>query len=186
MTEVTVTKEGYHPHLERLDVDRHVVHILSLAPIGPRWDPSGTYTMTVTAAPECRDALPQDARSRTYSAAIVVTSGGRYAGISFPGAQFVSTNWWFWQDARIDSDSLTLEAYDDHNYGPALVERLSPSRYFLVEGTNELARAKLFRSSNGLEGQLDATISIAEGNDYFSGSRVGTCRSVNHRLTFSR
>lgn len=185
-TEVSVTKEGYHTHVERLDVNRHVVHSLSLALIAPRWDPSGTYTMTVTAGPECRDALPQDARSRTYAASIVVTSGGRYAGISFPGAQFQSTNWWFWQDVRIDSDSLTLEAYDDHNYGPALVERLSPSRYFVVEGTNDLARAKLFRSPTGLEGLLDATISIVEGPSYFSGSRVGTCRSVNHRVTFSR
>ena len=90
------------------------------------------------------------------------------------------------EDLGSDPDSLTLEAYDDHNYGPALVERLSPSRYFLVEGINDLARAKLFRSSTGLEGLLDATISIVEGIDYFSGSRVGMCRSANHRLTFSR
>jgi len=185
-TEVTVTKQGYHPHLERLDVNRHLLHNLSLALIEPRWDPSGTYTMTVTAAPECRDALPEEARARTYPASIAVESNLSYAGIRFPGTQFVSMNWWFWEAARIGANSLTLEASDYHNYGPPLVERLSPARYFLVEGTNELAKAEVFRSSTGLEGQLDATISIREGNNWFDAPRVATCRSVNHRLTFAK
>jgi len=183
-TEVTVTKQGYHPHLERLDVSRHLSHNLSLVLIGPRWDPSGTYTMTVTAAPECRGALPEDARARTYPASIAVASNARYAAIRFPGTQFVSMNWWFWEGARIGAESLTLEA--GYYYGPPLVERLSPARYFLVESANTFAKAEVFRSSTGLEGRLDATISIGEGNDWFTASRVATCRSVNHRLTFSR
>jgi hypothetical protein len=185
-TEVTVTKQGYHPLLERLDVSRHLTANLPLALIAPPWDPSGTYTMTVTAAPECRDALPEDARARTYPASIAVASNARFAAIRFPGTQFVSLNWWFWDAARI-GDSLTLEASDYFNYGPPLVERLSPARYFLVEGTDELAKAEVFRSPTGLEGQLDATISIREGNNnWFEATRVATCRSVNHRLTFTR
>lgn len=186
-TEVTVTKEGYRPHLERLEVSRHLALDVPLAPVAPPWDPSGTYTMTITAAPECRDALPEEARARTYPASIAIASyNARRASISFPGTQFVSTNWFFWE-AVIHASSLALEAADYVNYGPPLVQRLSPSRYFLVEGTNEFAIAEVLRTSIGLEGPLDATISIREGNEnWFNASRVVTCRSVNHRLTFSR
>ncbi len=53
-------EEGYQPRIENLDVTDHRTLDIGLALVRPPWIPSGKYTLTIAAAPQCRAALPED------------------------------------------------------------------------------------------------------------------------------
>ena len=62
-TDVEVTKPGYLEQRQELTVTRnHQTLTFHLKLSAPREDVGGTYTLTVTAAPECASKLPAEAR----------------------------------------------------------------------------------------------------------------------------
>jgi hypothetical protein len=178
-TQIRVSKEGYQPRTENLEVTDHRNLEIPLFLLRPPWDPSGRYTLTIAAAPECRTVLPEDAWLRRYTAVVQVDTDPRFANVTLQGADFVSSNFWFWL-GRIGETTVTFEV-DSYYYGPALVERLSSSRFLFIVG-----RAEVARSPAGLEGHFDGTLQLGEGEVWYNTSRAAPCRSANHRFTFSR
>jgi hypothetical protein len=182
-TRLNVSREGYRPLVESVEITGPRYLELRLSLLARPWDPSGTYTLTVNAAPECRDVLPEELRDRSYSATVETGSDPRGALITVPGVVWEYVNWYFWL-ARIDDNGLTLNA--DSYYGPPVVERLGGNKFFLLETAGTLARAELVRSPSGMAGTLEATLSLAAGSVWYSADRIASCRSVNHRMTLSR
>jgi hypothetical protein len=185
-TQVRVTKDGYHPRVNSVSVTDHRTFDFHLALLAPPWDPSGTYTLTITAAPECRTALPEDAWVRTYRAVLtLLSSNARYVNVNLEGAAVVNLNSWFWS-GRIGESSVSFDgAY--YSGPPVVVERLASSRFFFVDADAVYwPKAVVSRTPAGLDGPFQGTLAIGEGEVWSHASLTAQCSSRNHRFTFSR
>jgi len=184
-TQITVSKDGYQLRVENVDVSVHRTLDIYVAPLGPPWDPSGTYTLTIAVAPDCRSALPEELWVRTYTAALTLyPTNPRRVTVGLGGAGLEAVNWWFWL-GRIGEDGVTFENVD--YYGPALVQRFAASKFFRIEsGNSSTAKAELTRSQTGLEGPLNGTVTVTEGAVWYDSTRTAHCHSASHRFTFSR
>lgn len=184
-TQLTVSKDGYQSRVENIDVNVHRTLDIFVVPLGPPWDPSGTYTLTIGVAPECRSTLPAELWARTYKAVLTLYSPNpRFVNVSLEGAAFVSLNYWFWT-GRIGENSVTFENVD--YYGPALVQNFAESKFFFIESQRfSPAKAVVTRSPSSLEGPLEGTIEVGEGAVWYTSTRTAQCSSTNHRFTFTR
>ena len=77
---------GYRDHFERILVTDHVVLNVEMAPVRPRVDVSGLFTLTIAAHESCRNALPEDLRVRRYVAQITQRGPGIF--VALEGADF--------------------------------------------------------------------------------------------------
>jgi Big-like domain-containing protein len=184
-TQITVSKDGYQPRVENVDVSAHRTLDIYIAVLGPPWDPSGTYTLTIALAPDCRSALPEELWVRTYAAVVMIyTVNPRFVTVGLKGDGLETVNWWFWS-GRIGENSVAFENVD--YYGPVLAQRLTASKFFLIESGNvSPAKAEVTRSPTGLEGSFDGKVAIAEGAVWYNSTITAQCHSANHRMTFSR
>jgi hypothetical protein len=90
---VQLKKEGYLNSIQQIDVTAHRTRDFIMDPERPRQDYSGTYVLTITAAPSCRPspaALPDEATRRVYTAN-VTQDGGRLT-VTLTGADFIVTD----------------------------------------------------------------------------------------------
>jgi hypothetical protein len=74
LTDISLTRDGYHPALHRLDITAHTSHNFVLDSPPPH-NLAGTYTLTVESQTECSGDPPlrPDLRRRTYTAVISQT-----------------------------------------------------------------------------------------------------------------
>jgi hypothetical protein len=79
---------GYQSLVRTVRVTDHQRINFDLTPLVPRADVSGTYTLTISAAADCRSILPEDVRTQTYTA-VLTQDGARLTAI-LAGANFVS------------------------------------------------------------------------------------------------
>ena len=136
--EIRVTKAGYAPVVERLSLSDHQTRNFALALLAPRVNVAGTYTLTLLAAAECRDRLPQDVWSRRYTATI--TQNGALIDVLLQGATFVvergKGNRF---SGRVEPGrvSFTIQYGDFYYYKiwPDIIEEINPSLYFGVYGS---------------------------------------------------
>jgi hypothetical protein len=183
--EIRVTREGYEPHVQRLLMAEHATLDVELKLTRPRENLSGVYTLTLTAAPDCSSALPDEARTRTYTATVTqtasrlsVTLGGAtfFTGFGQRANTFVGTT-----DVERVTFSL-FSHYDDgwYYYYPSVIEQIAP-QLFLVPAGSVMGTI----STSGISGRLDGVIELREA----TGSRlaaVATCRSSDHRFVLVR
>jgi Carboxypeptidase regulatory-like domain len=85
-TSILASKDGYESPEQRLVVTDHQTLNLEVTPVRVE-NVSGTYTMTITAAPRCSASLPAEARVRTYTA--VLSQSGSTVVATLSGARFV-------------------------------------------------------------------------------------------------
>ena len=85
--DIRVTKAGYQPLGQALSLSDHQTQNFGLVLLNPRVNLAGTYTLTIAAAAECQDKLPQEAWTRRYTA--TVTQTGSQLDVSLSGATFV-------------------------------------------------------------------------------------------------
>lgn len=147
--EVKVTKAGYEPLTKAMTVTKHdVLDFPDITQVGAPPALAGTYTMTITASPDCpttstafTPALPDYARQRSYTAAVAQT--GPRLDVSLSGADFLiqngSSNTF---TGRFEPGSLTLDLggapsyYYYYYFLPdyRLVERLPNNEFFTFWG----------------------------------------------------
>ena len=84
--EIRVTKAGYQPVTQTVSLSDHQTQNFTLTPTAPRADLAGTYTLTISAADQCRDRLPQEVWTRRYDAR--VTQSGPLLDVSLSGGTF--------------------------------------------------------------------------------------------------
>lgn len=188
-TRIRISKSGYHPRVEDVSVHDHLTRDFDLVLAHLRADVAGPYTLTITAAAECADTLPEAARSRTYSASLA--QNGPVVTASLTGASFVllrSTRGNRFQ-GTVEGDRVTfsLTPYDWYykGYGQPyadLVEELVPgSVYLVIDGT-----ATVVVGSSRLTGTLDGSFQVFDGDPRWGPRRTARCRADNHDIVFSR
>jgi hypothetical protein len=105
-----------------------------LQPLGPSANVAGEYTLTLTAADSCTN-LPNEARTRTYTATITAVSETSFA-VRLSGARFYSS----YSRATVvvagDFAGILAASSDrgQNESGPGIVEQLGESTFVSIEG----------------------------------------------------
>ncbi len=181
--ELRVAKEGYREHIQRLSISDHVVLDVEMAPVRPRVDVSGLFTLTITAHEACRDVLPKELRVRRYVAQITQHGPSIYValeGADFRGNVFIGT---MSADSSVVSFFLSYYDYysDDKSPQPSVIERLSGDEYLAFAGS-----ALTSVGQGTLSGTFDGSIRFAEVTPEKAFRTVTECASSRHAFVLAR
>ena len=181
-SEIRVTKGGYDEAVKRINVSAHQVLDFDLTLINPRDTVAGTYTLSITAAPECASKLPAAFLSRTYKA--VITQDGPRLTVKLEGATFFKTGGQSFDhfSGTVEPTRVTFQMQEGFDYYgflyefPDLFEEVSQS--LLAIGGSAVTTA----SSGGRSGTLNGSFAIYDGGQRL----IQTCRSPDHRFELAR
>ena len=182
-TTIRVTKDGYQPLARTLAVADHQTIDIEMRPGVPREDRSGTYTLTITAAGDCRVGLgqghlPEDVRVRSYTG--VVTQRGAELEVVLTGATFPVIGGTAHDRFRGSVEPgrvVFLLNFDDGDW-PDLLEQLATSTFLVVHGT-----VVATGPADRLAGMLDGWFQV-ERDLFFS--HIAWCYSASHQFVLSR
>jgi hypothetical protein len=180
--ELRATREGYRANTKRLRITSHQVVDFDLELSAPRKVIAGRYTLTIAAADECRAALPEEARGRTYTA--VLTQTGPSLRGTLEGAEFFveSSGTLNRFSGTVQPNQVTFRLsppFDYIFYLPDVLERLPTpaSTYLAIVGD-----VVTTESSGRRSGALSGVIETMDANF----RRLVSCRSRNHQFVLSR
>jgi hypothetical protein len=184
-----VTKNGYEPISQTVVVTDHQTRNFELALSRPRSEVSGVYTLTITAANDCRTPLPEEFRIRTYTATL--TQQGPRLDAALSGTTFLLNKQGrgnrFAGRVEPGQVSFSLNTEDWYNYYPYVpdyypdvVEQL-PSGHLTVSGS-----AVATISGTRLAGTLNGNIQIYGRSILERQSPIVACRSAHHQFVLSR
>jgi Big-like domain-containing protein len=180
--ELRATRDGYRDNTKRLRIASHQLVDFDLELSAPREEISGRYTLTIAAADECRAALPEAARARTYTA--VLTQRAASLDGTLEGAEFYVESYGTLNrfSGTVQPNLVTFrlsQPYDYFNYLPDVVERLTtPTSAYLAIVGDVVTTA----SSGRRSGALDGVIETMDGRF----RRLVSCRSRHHQFVLSR
>ena len=187
-TQVRVTKTGYTPLVQTITVVDHQTQDFVLALERPRPSVAGTYTLTITASPSCRNQLPDSARQRTYTA--VLTQQGPLVEATLTGATFVVTqgNQANHFSGRVEPQEMTfsLVGFDSYYYYyhgglGDVVEHIDNTFYLSIAGG-----AVVGMSGSRFSGRLDGTFQVLTGDLPRNALRTAECRAEDHQFVLAR
>ena len=143
---------------------------------------AGTYTLTITAGPECASRLPAAFLSRTYKA--VITQDGPRLTVNLEGATFLKTGGQTFDhfSGTVEPSRVTFQMQEGFDYYgflyefPDLFEEVAQS--LLAIGGSAVTTA----SSGGRFGTLNGTFAIYDG----ARRLVQICRLPDHRFELAR
>lgn len=185
--ELLVSADGYQEVRTRVQVTKHDNLSLYLIPTGPRANVAGTYTLSVTAAPECRGVLPPEAAMRTYRA-IVAPAGSDNLSVVLENARFFversRTFNRFGGFPNPNGASFHLSGPDNYyysSYGPDVVEQISDTTLFTMSGF-----AVTVASAGGFAGTLAGLLEVVQGTVPGRLQKIASCRSTAHQFVLTR
>jgi hypothetical protein len=185
--ELRISADGYQELRTRVQVTKHDDLSFNLAPTGPRANVTGTYTLTVAVAPECRAALPPEAATRSFQA-VVDSSGTDNLTVRLENARFLKASSRtfnrFAGFSNPNGASFYLTGPDDFyytSYGSDVLEQLSDTTLFTMSGY-----AVTTVSSRGLSGTLAGLIEVVQGTTPGRLQRIASCRSSSHEFVLTR
>ena len=159
---------------------------------GPRADVSGTYTLTITAADDCRVGLdeghlPEEARVRSYTATVsqhgpdleAALSGARFIVYDMTGDRFRGRS-----EPGGAMFSLSWEGDDFFGFYPNLVEQLTTSTVFVLTGSVVAAGP-----TDRVAGMLDGALYVAidwDPRPSLGWRPIAWCSSARHQFVLSR
>jgi Carboxypeptidase regulatory-like domain len=183
--QIRAEKAGYQPVTQNVVVNDHGTVNLVLPLAAPRLHVSGGYTLTITAADECRQQLPEATWTRRYAATVhqegpllrAVLSGASFvlsgqSGNSFGGRV---------EPSRVLFTLVGGEYYRYYGIYGDLVEQLDESTYFAIAGF-----ATVMGTSDVLDGQLNGDLLILDRDPRRFPAPTKQCRSSQHRFRLSR
>ena len=196
-TEIRVTKSGYETQVRRVSVTQHQTQGFDLVPSDRREAVAGTYTLRIAAAAACAQQLPENVRSRTYTAAIsqsgplsnAVLSGADMGGPWKPANSFggsVETGIVRFAPSRYSGEDRASTFRP-----PSIMEVISSSQddttYFTFFGS-VVATPDGDGYSGTLDGSLEVITVPGPGVPWWDSlfQRQASCRSAAHQFTLRR
>jgi hypothetical protein len=186
-TEIRVSKAGYETQVRRAAVTSHHTEEFVLALSRPRPAVGGAYTLTVTAAAECRANLPVEARQRTYRA-LVAQDGPKLTvtldGATFPADPLIGPGNRFFGSVEPDRVQFVAYTYYDEGtgvYPPSVLEALDPPSHFTFHG-----KAVAASMGGGYAGTLDGALAVLRVLSVYDYQVVTYCSSANHEFLLSK
>ena len=178
---VSVSKENYTSGSQDILVTAPDQQVdFELSPSAPIEQVAGIYTFTIAASSRCSSTLPEEARSRTYTA--TVTSEGRALAVVLSGATFLASNSRF--AGRLDPGRLF---FDLGSYGYGFYYSYFPSGSYVIEllTANRLRIVGTLNgrvSGNTISGNLSGAIQVITAQ----GAAVASCFGGDHQFSFVR
>ena len=196
-TEIRVSKSGYETQVRRVSVTQHQTQGFELVPSDGRRAVAGTYTLQIAAAAACAQQLPENLRSRTYTAAVsqtgallsVVLSGADMGGAWKPGDTLGGSV----EPAAVRFAPARYSGEDRASTfrPPSIMEVISSSEddttYFTFFGS-----VVATPDGNGYSGTLDGSLEVitvpgaGEPWWYSAFQRQASCRSAAHQFILTR
>jgi hypothetical protein len=175
-----VTKDGYQSVEAKFGVAFHRTYDIELPLLTPRADVSGLYTLTVAAADQCavglgQGHLPEEARVRTYTAA--VRQDGPTLRLTLGGATFCCGSEFIGK--VVPGGIEFFFPWGDGNEWPYVAEHLPASRFFFMAG-NVVAAG----SARRFAGVLSGDIRLHETSIF--APAIAWCSSTTHQVVLSR
>jgi hypothetical protein len=190
VAEVRVSRTGYQPHVERLQLTDHSTRNFRLALAGARLELHGAYTLTIDVA--CRTSTPVPSHLRHLSYDAFVTQKGPTLEVALTESSRFRTDSAGRGDrftGRADAAEATfnLEGFSGYYYYgfdyANLVERLSNGTYLVVAGT-AATRSLPAGLSGNLRGRVTHHDSSFPSVPLLS-SILASCYSDGHRFTLT-
>ena len=192
-TEIRVRRPGYQERKLRIVVTAHERLDIDLALSGPRDPLNGRWTLTITAADECRATLPDEALERRYAAVLRLDGpqqdGPRVTATLEGGTFYRSGN----QTSKVfegrsEPDRLTFRLTGASPYRPYfgdfspgdVFEQLSGGGGFLSIGGSVALSASGDRRSGSFDGAI-ATFGGPPDHPL-----IRSCESSRHRFELAR
>ena len=196
IADMRVTRDGYQPHVQRLQLAEHVNQNFQLALSGMRLDLAGPYTLSIDVTCATSTPVPLELRHRSYAAAltqsgstleVVLTESSRFrVNTAGRGDRF---------GGRVDAEGATFnleDLLDFYFYAnapstyPNVVERVSGGTFLVVNGvaTTRGTRAGLAGDLWGFASHYDSRWPLVTPGT-LGGSALGTCYSSTHRFTLT-
>lgn len=204
---VTASKDGYVPATTTVPTNpppnrplppgevRRWDFNFSLQPHGPSANIAGVYTLTLTADSACTN-LPDEARTRTYTATIVPTSGSTTSFLArLSDARFFSSYSTFGIQTAGDFARFGVwgtpfdvdVGYDDP--GPGIVEQVRETTYLAIGGSTgaSFGPSGITAPFDGYFEYCPSETALTGGQWCLASARVQYhCDSHNHQLTLVR
>jgi hypothetical protein len=182
-TELQVSKTGYLNEKRQVDVMRHETADFDLRLGVPRQDISGTYTLRISAAAHC-DSLPDDVRTRTYTALLEQSGPGVTTTLSGPtflmgGGRVLNRFSGAVEPARVTFQVTAPSTYYYwyvYTY-PSVLEQLTASMSYSFSGSVQATV-----SGPRISGTLDGVV----GTYDLRFVTLAFCRSSSHQFVLSR
>jgi hypothetical protein len=185
--EVRVIADGYLEYKERLRVTDH--QTLDTVPTlaSPREVVEGIYTLTISAASECRSTLPDELMQRKYGADIAQIERGLIMTLTGPTFYSSGNRRYNWFRGTLYVDRMTFglsSAFYEDYYGPRfsfpeVFDQLTSTTFFSMSGS-----VVVTGNSTSKSGTLDGTIEALGPPPQFH--RIAACRSGGHRVDLVR
>jgi hypothetical protein len=183
--EIRISKEGYATTVGRVSVAGHQNDHFELPSLRKRLIFDGTYILTIAAAAECRDALPEAVRQRMYTA--IAVQSGRIVNVTLGSPNGFSAT------AEHDRVLFSLRGYgrDPYRVPAGIFEDLTGSPgsgaggpYLAIHGS-----VILVPTARGYAGTLDGAIDVLNMPgywDYGDYDRIASCKSPTHQVEAAR
>lgn len=182
---VQVSKAGYLPISEPLQVTTHTTLDFRLALSGTRVALSGNYTLILDMPEGCAGNLNPSLRRRTYEATVTQTGGQVEIVLTEPRFRLNPANGGNRITGFADTAGITLDldAFESYYYiYPEVAERLADNSILVPSG-----HAIVVPVGDGVSGGFNATFTQYDAR-FPSGATgvMGTCRSAATQLTLVR
>jgi len=187
LVEVRFSKDGYRAGETELTVDTHTARNVELSLDRPRAEVAGSYVLTISAAPGCRDKFSEDLRSRRYG--VTLTQTGALLEARLSGANFAVSRAGRGDhfQGRVEPDGLsfrlTSHVYQYYGYAqyPDLAERITtPIGFMIIDGT-----ARLQGDGSRFEGRLQGAYQFFQWDPAWGGTATIECRG-DHEFVLQR
>jgi hypothetical protein len=181
--EVRTSADGFEQQVRRVVVTADANADFSLSPLVTPADVSGSWTVTLSASVSCRDALPELARERTFTAAITQQSTTFRIGLSSP----TSKNLCPLDFGRILGGALSFvilgeDAASDGSFVvPCMVDSLTPTASLGIYGT-----VSGTVSGSKIHGSLDGHVDYYSPAQPVGGKPQTQCSAPDHAMVFRR
>jgi hypothetical protein len=178
-----VTKTGYLDEKRQVEVARHETADFDLRLAAPRLEISGTHTLRISAAAHC-DSLPDEVRTRTYSALLEQSGPGVTTTLSGPtflmGGGRVLNRFY----GTVEPDRVTFQVTAPSTYYywyvytyPSVLEQLTASMSYSFSGSVQatISGSRISGTLDGIVGTYDPKLAA-----------IAFCRSSSHQFVLSR
>jgi hypothetical protein len=183
------TKNGYAPDTEAVHLTANGAWVyFNLVSLTPPVQMASTYTLTISADSSC--AIPEEVRTRSYSATLTPTPNGSAPANTLlsgfvTGAQFAPYGNTFW--IGVSGDYLGISTDGE---GPSLIEDLGANRYlaYAIDATAAGVQSGAPTISVPFTGTIEyceRTSGVATYYDCSTYTRREQCTGTNGRLTLT-
>jgi hypothetical protein len=170
--EVKITRDGYHPIVQNLQLTGNLTQDFALVPSGPKSPLVGTYTLAVDVTGTC-SAIPSDLQHRRYDATVTQNGTNLEVTLTEPRFKLNSSKQGNRFSGRLDATGATFFLSDlgyYYYYYPSVAEQLPNGTVLVIAG-----QVAMKGTAGGMSGQMAFGSVVNWDSGFPYGRYLGGC-----------